>query len=95
MNTNQAAQQTAERNAERMRTQGYSYEAARTAGFFWVKRPQGGKYLVDSVSGRCECPYYAEHGVCKHGVFVADGEAWAASVETREAEYTRPVDAIA
>ena len=51
---NQEAQQTAERNAAKM--QGYTFEAAKTPGLFWIFNPEGVKYLTNPVTGYCDCP---------------------------------------
>ena len=92
--TTEQATAVAERNAAKMTGQGYTMRAGRTEGFYFVTKPDGEKnYLVVAFSGRCECPFNKENGVCKHGVWVADELACAASVEARDVE--APIDAIA
>ncbi len=99
----QQAEQTAERNAAKMTEQGYTLRPAGGTEFlpaaarsvFYVLKPDGTRYAVNTHRGTCNCAYRADNHTCKHIAWATEQAAWAASVEAREAQFTRPVDAIA
>jgi hypothetical protein len=31
-----------------------------------ISGPNGGPYRIDTMARTCDCPFFAEHGFCKH-----------------------------
>jgi hypothetical protein len=62
--------ETAIRNAAKMSEQGYSVKQSRSANTLWfvVKADPRFWYTVDTLRGTCDCPYFAQEGICKHRV---------------------------
>lgn len=59
-----------------------------TPGFFYVSKPAAGLgnfYIVDVVSGYCDCPSFAHRHTCKHLIAArAEWEAEAAMIAEQE-----------
>ena len=57
------------RRAETLFAEGYTVEASRVSGLYFIAGPQGQEYQVNvgTVLGHsCDCPAFAEYDTCKH-----------------------------
>jgi SWIM zinc finger. len=51
--------------AQRLADSGYRLEFL-TEDVAEVTGPNGGPYRLDLMERTCECPFFADHGYCKH-----------------------------
>lgn len=76
--TTTAAMETAIRNANRDAVK-YEIRPTSASRYFWSVRSKDGHsayhvtapYPADP-NGRCQCPYFEQHGCCKHTVMVEE-----------------------
>lgn len=66
------ATQTAIRNAAKM--EGYTVKQSEAVTENWFVIKESGKewYIVNTLRGTCDCPYFRQEGVCKHQEYLRE-----------------------